>query len=172
MSENIIKDITKAIYEYEREGDKRKYIDVYHEVEYYFEKYNISNIIDFGIQIFFVATLISYNENALEHYINAILDFEKNKKFEDTIFYINKKSAEFILERLKTFRDGNDYVDFKNNSFNEKQYNERLKYTDWLFNKCLFESRKQKSGNRLLKEIKFNEPIYLKVKCEIIKEEH
>jgi hypothetical protein len=62
-------------------------------------------------------------------------------------------------------------VDFKNNSFNEKQYNERLKYTDWLFNKCLFESRKQKSGSRLLKEIKFNEPICLKVKCEIIKEE-
>lgn len=61
---------------------------------------------------------------------------------------INETSSTYLLQRLKNFRDRNDYLDFQEFYYDQKDYEIRLNATRDLYEICLYKSliQKKKEG--------------------------
>ena len=125
--------------------------DFYKKVKSLHKKYKLSEIKDFGLQIFLTDTLIWYWEQNVRFWLAQIYKVRDDSKIEDMIDKINETSSTYLLQRLKNFRDRNDYLDFQEFYYDQKDYEFRLNATRELYEICLYKTLMQGAKEGVLK---------------------
>ncbi len=125
--------------------------DFYKKVKYLHKKYKLSEINDFGVQIFLTDTLIWYWEQNVRFWLEQILKTKYDLKIEEMIDKINETSPTYLLQRLKNFRDRIDFLDFQQFYYDQKDYEIKLNATRELYEICLYKSLMQNSKQGVLK---------------------
>jgi len=125
--------------------------DFYEKVKSIYEKYNISKINDGGLQIFLIDTLIWYSEMVVPYWLAQFFKVPDDSKLVDMIDKINEASTTHLLDYLRVMRNKNDFLDFKEFYYDQKDYEIRLNATRDLYEACLYKSLMQKAKEGVLK---------------------
>jgi len=125
--------------------------DFYEKVKSIYEKYDIQKINDYGLQIYIIDTLMWYSEMVVPYWLAQFFKIDDDSKLIDMIDKMNEESTTHLLDYFRVMRNKNDFLDFQEFYYDQKDYEIRLNATRDLYEVCIYKSLMQKAKEGVLK---------------------